>query len=329
MIRTYLCIGHKLVKNVPLKKLKQYINKKNATLWVDLFKATPEEYKHIEETFRFHPLAMEDARKSIELPKVEVFDNYLFIVLHSIIQSEHDKYPQKREIDFFLGRNFLVSLHIHESPGVEHLAQKLEKNHNTTIQKADFMMYEIVDYFVDQYFPLLEHWDDKIELLEADIIAQRHLHNTLRDIMYIKRELLYLKKSIAPQRDVINKLARRDFPLINPLTSVYFRDVYDHIMRAYAELEIQRDILSGNFEAYTSVLSNRLSILSNKMNEVMKRLTVIATIFMPLTFLAGVYGMNFHYFPEITWRYGYYVFWGICIIVGLFMYWFFRRKRWA
>ncbi|MBN2052492.1 magnesium/cobalt transporter CorA [Candidatus Woesearchaeota archaeon] len=329
MIRTYLCIKNKLVKNIPLKKLKQYIGKKNVTIWADLFQATPDEYKQIHGLFKFHPLTMEDVRKSIELPKVEVFDNYIFVVLHSIIQSQQDKYPKKREIDFFLGCNYLVSVHIHESLGVEHLAEKLEKNNSATSQKPDFMMYEIVDYFVDQYFPLLEIWDDKIEALEANIISQKNLHNTLKDIMYIKRELLYLKKSIAPQRDVINKLARRDFPLIHPRTSVYFRDVYDHIMRAYAELEIQRDILSGNFEAYTSVLSNRLALISNKMNEVMKRLTVIATIFMPLTFLAGVYGMNFHYFPEISWRYGYYIFWVLCVIIGLFMYWFFRRRKWA
>jgi len=329
MIRTFLCKNQKLIKNLPLNEIKKYLKDKKATIWVDAQKATDEEYKKLETAFNFHPLAMEDARKSIELPKVEAFEGHIFIVLHSITQDPNEKYPNKKEIDFFLGHNFLVSLHIHEFPSVEHLAQKLEKNHKNVNKRADFLMYEIIDGFVDQYFPLVEYWDDKIEALEADIIAQRRLHTTLKDIMYIKRELLYLKKSITPQRDVINKLSRRDFPFVHHLTAVYFRDVYDHIMRAYAELEIQRDILSGNFEAYTSVLSNRLAIISNKMNEVMKRLTVIATIFMPLTFLAGVYGMNFHYFPEIAWKYGYYVFWGFCITIGIFMYWFFKRRRWA
>jgi magnesium transporter len=329
MIRTFLCKNKKVVKNLPLKEIKKYLKDKKATIWVDVQRGNQDDFNAIQETFGFDHLSMEDVSKSIELPKIDPYHKYLFIVMHSIAHNTHEKYPQKREIDFFLGHNFLVSLHIHESPSIEHLAQKLEKNHEGSDKRPDFLMYEIIDFFVDLYFPLIEYWDDKIEELEADIIAQRRLHTTLKEIMFIKRELLYLKKSIAPQRDVINKLSRRDFPFVCRMTSMYFRDVYDHIMRVYAELEIQRDILSGNFEAYTSVLSNRLSFISNKMNEIMKRLTIIATIFMPLTFFAGVYGMNFHYFPEITWRYGYYIFWVFCILIGIMMYIFFKKKRWA
>lgn len=329
MIRTYLFKNNKVVKNIPLKHLKKYLKDRKATIWVDVQRGTEAEYLEIQETFNFDVLSMEDVKKSIELPKIDPYEKYLFIVLHSIVHVHTEKYPQKREIDFFLGRNFLVSCHIHESPSIEHLMQKVEKAKNNGDKKADFLMYEVIDYFVDMYFPLLEYWDDKIEQLEADIIGQRRLNTTLRDIMYIKRELLYLKKSIAPQRDVISKLSRRDFPFVHPTTAVYFRDVYDHIMRVYAELELQRDILSGNFEAYTTVLSNRLSVISNKMNEIMKRLTIIATIFMPLTFFAGVYGMNFHYFPEITWKYGYLLFWIVVLIVGVTMYIFFKRKKWA
>jgi magnesium transporter len=329
MIRNFVFKNNSIIKNVSLENLQKYLQDKKAVIWVDLQKPTDEEYQVLEKTFKFDKLSMEDCRKFIELPKVDFFGRYLFIVMHSISHNFDEKHPHKREIDFFLGSNFLVSVHSHESESVAHLFHKIQDNPKGTLKRADFFMYEIIDHFVDSYFPALNYWDDKIEELEADIVAHRNIDNTLKEIMHIKREILYLKNSIAPQRDVINRLSRRDFPFVCPQTSIYFRDVYDHVMRIYAELETQRDILNGDFEAYTSVLSNRLAIISNKMNAIMKRLTVIATIFMPLTFIVGVYGMNFHYMPELQWRYGYLVFWGIAIIIGVSMYWFFRKKHWA
>jgi len=329
MIRTFVCTKNKIIKNIPIPVLKRYLKDKKATVWVDMQKPTNEEYDLIEKTFGFHHLSMEDAKKFIELPKIDFFENYIFVVLHSISHEFAGERTKKREIDFFLGRNFLVSIHSHDSTSADHLFQKLEQNPEGTNKKADFFMYEIVDHFVDSYFPLLDYWDDKVEELEANVVAQRHLETTLKDIVYIKREILFLKKSIAPQRDVINKLSRRDFPFVHYLTSIYFRDVYDHILRVYAELDMQRDLISGAFEAYTSVLSNRLNITSNKMNAIMQRLTIIATIFMPLTFFAGVYGMNFKYFPEIYWKYGYLFFWMIVLATGVFMYLFFKKKKWA
>jgi magnesium transporter len=322
-------LNNKLLRNVLLKNMKNYLSGRKATIWVDLQKATPAEYDEVEKTFNFHPLSMEDAKKFIELPKVEVFDNYIFVVLHSISHDNSDKFPKKREIDFFLGRNFIISVHNYDSSSVELLIHKFESNPDAIIRKADYLMYEIVDHFVDSYFPILEKWDDQIEELESNVIAHRYLDQTLKEIMHIKREVLYLKKSITPQRDVIAMLSRRDFPFICARTSIYFRDVYDHMMRVFAELEIQRDLITGTFEAYTSVLSNRLNVISNKMNEIMKRLTVFSTIFLPLTFLAGVYGMNFHFFPELSMKYGYFVFWAICIAIGVSMYLFFKKKKWA
>jgi magnesium transporter len=329
MIRSFVCVKNKILKDLSLVEIKKYLKDKRATIWVDLQKATNSEFSHLQETFNFHPLVMEDAKKSIELPKIDFFETYIFVVMHSIPHDFSGKYPPKREIDFFLGNNFLVTVHHHESLSVNRLMEKLERNHTATAKKADFLMYEIIDHFVDSYFAILDHWDDQIEVLESKIIAQKNLDSLLKEVLYIKREILYLKKSIAPQRDVINKISRRDFPFIHPLTSIYFRDIYDHLMRVYAELELQRDLISGAFEAYTSVLSNRLNVTSNKMNAIMQRLTVIATIFMPLTFFAGVYGMNFKFFPEINWKYGYLFFWSICLTIGITMYMFFKKRRWA
>lgn len=328
MIHSAVCSQYKVMKDLPLSQVKKYLKDKDAVVWIDLEKPVESEYVFLEETFKFHKLVMEDCRKFIELPKVDFFEDYIFVVLHSISHDLKAKHPEKREIYFFLGKNFLVTVHRHSSSSVSHLFDKLEKNPEGINKKADFFMYEIVDYFVDSYFPLLNFWDEKIEELEDNIIAHKNLDSSLKEIMRIKRELLYLKKSIMPQRDVIGHLSRRDFPFIHPRTSVYFRDVSDHIMQVYSELEMQHQILGGDFEAYNSVLSNRLAIISNRMNEVMKRLTVIATIFMPITFIASIYGTNFKFMPELNWPYAYFAFWILILVVGVSMYWFFRKKHW-
>jgi magnesium transporter len=329
MIRSYLCKNNKVIRNIPLPKLKRYLNDKKAIMWVDLQKATEEEYKQLEETFKFHPLSMEDAQKSIELPKVEVFDDYIFVVLYNFSLEHEKKYPIKKEIDFFLGKNFLVTVHEHQSESIERLAIRLEKAKNGKARTADFLMYEITDHMVDQYFPIVDHWEDYIEDLESNIITHNPAKTALQEITTIKRNVLFFKRSISPQREVINRLARREFPFVRELAGVYFRDVYDHVIRIYTELEIQRDLINNAFEAYMSVLTIKMTRVSNKMNEVMQKLTVIATIFMPLTFLAGVYGMNFRYFPEIYWKYGYLFFWIAVVIIGLVMFFFFKRKKWA
>jgi len=329
MIRTYLCKEHKMIKNLPLSKIKPYLNDKKAVIWVDLQKATEEEYKQIEDVFKFHPLSMEDARKSIELPKVEIFDEYIFVVLYNFYLEKEKKYPIKKEIDFFLGKNFLVTVHEHESDSVEQMAIRLEKSTNGKHQGADFFMYKIIDHMVDQYFPIVDSWEDYIEELEANIIAHRLSKNALQEITKTKKNVLFFKRNISPQREVINKLSTREFGFICESTILYFRDVYDHIIRVYTELEIQRDLINNAFEAYMSVLTIQMTRTSNKMNEIMKKLTIISTIFLPLTFLAGVYGMNFRYFPEITWKYGYLLFWIVAVVVGIFMFWFFKRKKWT
>ncbi len=314
MIRSFVCKDHRILRDVPLKQIKKHLKNKKTTVWIDLEKPTDSEYKFLEQIFDFHALSIEDCKKSLELPKVDIFEDYIFVVLHSVSPKLEKGHPKRGEVDFFLGKNYLISVHTFKSPSVEHLVEKLENNKKGTTKTADFFMYEIIDYAIDLYFPLLDNWEDYIEDLESSIISHKPSKNSLKKIMRIKGEVLHLRKSIAPQRDVINKLTRRDFPFIHPLTSIYFRDVYDHIMRVYTELETQRDLINNAFEAYMSVLSNQMNVISNKMNQVMHKLTIIATVFMPLTFIAGIYGMNFRYMPELYWPYGYYIILGIMFI---------------
>jgi magnesium transporter len=189
-------------------------------------------------------------------------------------------------------------------------------------------MYEFIDYLVDLYFPLLETWDDSIESLESKIIVSNPPKNIVNRIMSIKRELLSTRKSMIPQRDLIAKMIRADIPFIRPKTKVYLKDVYDHIMLVYSELEIQRDILNSTFEAYVSLVSNQTNTLSIRMNEIMQKLTVIATIFMPLTFVASLYGMNFKNIPLSEWKYGFESVIIICLVLGVALYFYFKKKRW-
>ena len=292
-------------------------------------KPTEADYKILEKNFSFHPLSLEDCRKSIELPKIDTFENYLFIVLYSAPGISESIKFEKREIDFFVGKNSLVTIHKFKSEAIDYQIEKIENNKNGMTITADFLMYEIIDYFVDLHFPVLDKWEDFIEELEEDIIQNKHKKDALKQIMRIKKELLRLRKSIAPQIDVINKFTKKDFPFIKPRTSMYFKDVYDHLMRIYSEIETQRDLLKNVFDSHTIIISKQMTETSNKMNQVMQKLTIIATIFMPLTFITGVYGMNFKNMPELYWKYGYFLILAIMIGVGVMMYVFFRKRKWA
>ena len=329
MIRSFVFKGRRLLKNVSKKQLMKSLKDKKATVWVDVQKATEDDYKFLHQAFGFHPLSIDDCRKAIELPKVDIYENYLFIVLHTP-PSEFEKIEfTNREVDFFLGDNFLVSIHKYKSAGVERLIEKFSADKKGAPERPDFIMYHILDSEVDIYFPMLDKWEDSIEKLEEEIIEHKHPRNTLKQIMGIKKELLKLRRSISPQIDVVNHFTKKDFPFIQPKTSLYFKDVHDHLMRIYSELETQRDLLKNAFDAHNSVISKQMTESSTKMNQVMQKLTIIATIFMPLTFITGVYGMNFRNMPELYWRYGYFIILGIMIVVGIIMYAFFRRKKWA
>lgn len=328
MIRSFVCKGRRILWDVPIKQIKKYLKDKNNTIWLDLEKPTDADYKFLEQTFKFHPLSIEDCKDSIELPKIDIFEKYVFIVLHSASSDFKKLKFNKRELDFFLGKNFLVTVHNQKSPSVERLLGKLEADKNASSTRPDFLMYEIIDHAVDLYFPVLDKWEDDIETLEEEIIQGKHPQNTLKQIMSIKKEVLKFRKSISPQIAVITKFTKKDFPFIQYKTSLYFKDVYDHLMRIYSELETQRDLLKNAFDAHTTVISKQMTETSARMNQVMQKLTIIATIFMPLTFITGVYGMNFRNMPELYWKAGYYIILAIMILVGIIMYWFFRKRKW-
>jgi len=279
----------------------------------------------LEATFELHSLALEDVFNSGQRPKIEPFDDQLFVVV-SLPAMVFDR-VEVQQVSCFLGRNFLISFCVGDFAPFESILKRLhDKGSRLCSKGADFLLYTVLDVVIDRGFPLLENFGFQLEELEVQILASADA-NTLERIHIVKRELILLRRMLWPQREVINQLLRDEHELINDGTLVYLRDCYDHSIQVMDLLETYRDMSASMLDIY-------LSSLSNRMNEVMRVLTVIATIFIPLTFIVGVYGMNFDTgagpwnMPELSWPYGYLLVWLAMIAIAGFMVAFFRRRHW-
>jgi magnesium transporter len=275
----------------------------------------------IGEFFDFHPLLLEDIGDTTQRPKTEDFDNYIFVVLKMLYFDEKSKKIEIEQVSLILGKNFVISFQEKKGDVFDSVRERIEKGKGR-IRKmgSDYLLYCLIDAVVDGYFNVLEKIGDKIEELEEDIVEQTD-PKSLNHIHKAKKEMISLRRSVWPLREVVNSFTRDKTSLISKNVIIYFRDVYDHTFQVIDTVETFRDMLSGLHDTY-------LSSISNKMNEIMKVLTMFASIFIPLTFIAGVYGMNFSFMPELDWRWGYFTVWGIIIIVGISMLFYFKRKKW-
>ncbi|HUT73139.1 MAG TPA: magnesium/cobalt transporter CorA [Desulfatiglandales bacterium] len=271
--------------------------------------------------FSIHPLILEDILHTGQRPKMEDFEDYIFLVVKMFYYDEKDDEIKMEQVSLLLGSNFVISFQEREGDIFNPIRERI-RNHKGRIRmmKADYLGYALLDTIVDNYFIILEKIGEDIENMEEELVT-RPTPETLQTIHNLKRELIVLRKSIWPLREVVNSLARGESPLINEATGVYLRDVYDHTIQVIDTIETFRDMVSGMLDIY-------LSSISNKMNEVMKVLTIIATIFIPLTFVAGLYGMNFEFMPELKWHWGYFAALSVMAAVAVFMVFYFRRKRW-
>ena len=270
--------------------------------------------------FGLHPLTLEDILNTHQRPKSEDHGNYLYIVLKLFHPSNRGALiPEQVSIVF--GPNWLISLQEKKGALIDPIRERL-RNEKSRLRKAgtDSLAHALLDTIVDSYFSVLDGVEARIERLEEPLVG-RPTPETLRTIQALKREIIFLRKSVWPLREMVGSLGRLDSPLIRESSVLFFRDVYDHAVQVIDTLETYREMLSGMLDIY-------LSSISNRMNEIMKVLTIIATVFMPLTFLAGVYGMNFKYMPELEWPPGYFVLWGVMLVIAVFMLILFRRKKW-
>ncbi|MBI5060228.1 magnesium/cobalt transporter CorA [candidate division KSB1 bacterium] len=271
--------------------------------------------------FNLHPLVLEDLVNTDQRPKVEDYGDYAFVVLKQLSYDDAAGEVVSEQVSLILGRNFVLSVGEREGDVFDQVRDRL-RNAKGRIrgQSSDYLVYRLLDAVVDHYFLVLEKLGDRIEVLEDRVIGETSAE-ILREIDRIKREMLFVRRSVWPLREVLTELEHEEYELIDPRTEIYFRDVYDHTIQVIDTVETYRDLLAGMMDLYQSNVNLRL-------NTVMKVLTVISTIFLPLTFLAGVWGMNFVNMPELYQANGYFVALGFMAVLAVSMVWFFKHKGW-
>jgi len=317
----YTKSGVKEFETEKVEDIFKFRDKKSVT-WINVTGIHDVEIiKKIGKYFRLHPLLLEDVVSATQRPKLEEFDNDLFITLKMLYFNSKKNKIKIEQVSLVVGNGFVISFQ-EDAEDVFNLIRKRIREGGGRIRnaKSDYLTYTLIDSIVDNYFVVLEKIGDKIEDMEGKIFSEAN-NDVLNSIYKMKRELIVLRKSVWPLREVISAFQRGELKYIERDTAAYVRDVYDHTIQVIDTLETYRDMLSGMQDLY-------MSISGNKMNETMKVLTIIATIFIPLTFIAGIYGMNFNFMPELGYKYSYFIILGIMSIVASVMIFYFKRKKW-
>ena len=317
----YLGPDGKLLDQLSTEQIKNFAATGEGLLWVDMEDVKNEDGEFLSNVFCFHPLAVADCiSKNIHPPKIDDFGDYLFIIVHGINYHIESEVVETTELALFLGKNYVVTSHDIPMRSVSSVLERIQKDGRPMRKGADFLAHDLIDALVDNFMPTIEEMDDKNEQLEAEVLHEPN-RETLMSIMHLKRSILALTRVTLPQREIMNGLSRGDYPFISERAQIYYRNIYDHLVR----IEM---LTLGLRDMTESVLSTYLSSVSNRMNEVMKVLTLIATIFIPLTFIVGIYGMNFANMPELEWRYGYFVILIVVAVIGVSLAVYFKRRRW-
>ncbi len=294
----------------------------SVVFWVDMEAPTEADEDILLHTFKFHPLTVEDCRLNRHHPKVEEFPDYIYFIVHAIRTDTSPDRFNTVELDGFLGKNYVVTYHHESFPSINKVKQQLRASPVTCQKGAPFILHHIIDSIVDEYLPVMDDFDHRINELEDTIFSIRKPNNQiLEEILALKRSLLRVKRISSKQLEILYRMSHGQFDLISGPVLPFFRDIYDHLVRVTDLAESYRDLISGSLEAYLSVVSNRL-------NEIMKVLTIFSAVMLPLTFIAGVYGMNFEFMPELKSPYGYYAAWAVMITVAVAMLIFFWRRGW-
>jgi magnesium transporter len=277
--------------------------------------------EQVGEYFNIHPLILEDILNITQRPKLDDLGDYIYIILKMLSYDEGKRRIDIEQVSFLLGSNFVISFQEKEGDVFNPIRERIRTGKGRVRKMgADYLAYALIDAVVDNYFIILEQLGEEVELLEEELLTNPAPETSVK-IHAMKRELIFLRRSIWPLRELIYVLERGESKIIKKATLLFLRDVYDHTVQVIDSVEAFRDIVSGMLDTY-------LSSLSNRMNEVMKVLTLIATIFIPLTFIAGIYGMNFHFMPELAWRWAYPIVWIVMCTIGILMLFLFKRKKW-
>jgi magnesium transporter len=304
--------------------IREALADRDGLLWIDLSIADPSDGRLLKEVFDFHPLTIEDAvEPRVDPAKIDDLRGYIFVVVQALTDYSPDREIETVEVDFYLGPNYVVSCHREIVPAIDTFRERCRRTDYLLGHTADWLLYNLLDAMVDEYLPLVDRVDETIDDIESRVLASAD-RGLLREILLVKRNTLRLRRATTPQRDILNRLSRGEFPhLIREGTSIYFRDVYDHLFRVEYLVEALRDLADGALQTYLSVVSNRL-------NEIVKALTVGATIILPLTLISGVYGMNFqdNQFPAFGSDWGFAAVIASMLAIALMILAYFRYRRW-
>ena len=289
-------------------------------IWADVTDPTSNDFEELAEEFGFHPLSIEDCRSEHQRPKIEEYAGYYFIVLYEAQLSGPNDQLELRELNIFFGRNYLVTVHSRPIRATGTAARLWREWGDRADLGAGLLTYLLIDAIVDDYLPLLDIISERMDDLEDSIFGEWRAQ-VIEDIFAVKKKLLFLRRSVTPLRDVFNTMLRREQPIFPREIHVYFQDVYDHLIRVADTIDTLRDMLGSTMDAY-------LSVSGNRMNKIMKRLTSVATILMSVTLIAGIYGMNFNFMPEVHWRYGYVMALLSMVGVGVALYFYLKKVDW-
>jgi magnesium transporter len=305
-----------------VEQIPDLIKNENIVLWFDMESPSEADDRILLNIFHFHPLTVEDCRANRHHPKMEEFPDYIYFIIHAVRADASPERFNTIELDGYLGRNYVVTYHHESFPSINKVKQSIRSSPVTCQRGAAFLLHHIIDSIVDDYLPVMDDFDDRINALEDNIFSiKRPSDEILQEILDLKKSVLRLRRISAKQLEILYRMSHGQFQLIPQPLLPFFRDIYDHMLRVTDLAESYRDLIGSSLEAYLSVVSNRL-------NEIMKVLTIFSAIMLPLTFIAGVYGMNFENMPELHSRYGYYATWGIMIGVATVMILLFWKRGW-
>jgi magnesium transporter len=300
--------------------ISEVIQRKDQFVWLDIQAPQEADIALLRDEFKFHPLAIEDATRHHERPKVDSYDGYYFLVFYAILYDEASYRLRTEAMNLFVGANYLVSVHQGPIGAIDETIKRWQKDEEEFGHDTGALLYSLLDTITDDYFPVIDRLADRVETLEEQIF-ERFQESALQDVFSLKRDLLSIRRIVAPERDVLNVLIRREVPIFEHNTILYLQDVYDHIVRITDSIDTYRDLLSSALDAFLSVQSNRL-------NQIVKVLTIASIVLMCDALIAGIYGMNFEFMPELHWRYGYPFALGLMVMVSVGLVLYLRRRKW-
>jgi len=312
----------KIESGFTVEQLPDLLKEETSVIWVDMEAPTAADEQILLDVFNFHPLTVEDCRENRHYPKVEEFPDYVYFIVHGVTADTSPDRFNTIELDGFLGKNYVITYHHDMFRSINNVKRLISTSPLSCQRGPAFLLHQILDQIVDFYSPVLDDFDERIDELEENIFTLRRPNNQiLEQIMELKRSVLRLRRISSKQMDIFYRMSRGEIHLIPQPMLPFYRDIYDHLIRVTDLAENYRDLIGGALEAY-------LSVVSNRMNEIMKVLTIFSAIMLPLTFIAGLYGMNFDNLPELHWAYSYFVVLAIMLVVAVGMLIFFWKRGW-